>query len=66
MYWLYKRLSDKKLISKAVQQSSMPWWHNLVLRKPGNQAKGNQDSLFPKGFPGSNPGHGVIFHVSAL
>lgn len=37
----------------------MPWWHNLVLRKPGNQAKGNQDSLFPKGFPGSNPGHGV-------
>jgi len=44
----------------------MPWWHNLVLRKPGNQAKGNQDSLFPKGFPGSNPGHGVVYSTSFL
>jgi len=36
----------------------MPAWHNLVLRKPGNSL---QDSLFPLGYPGSNPGAGVLF-----
>ena len=46
----------------------LPPWHNLVLRKPGNPRAPREgvqeralDSLFPHGFPGSNPGGGVFF-----
>ena len=50
----------------------MPRWHNLVLRKsyyhryerkPGTRLL---VSLFPQGFPGSNPGRGVVSYLKQL